>query len=91
MYNDCVDNCSPVSETPETVKVTMSILNEQLITIRGIAIAIYTELFGLCKARSTDSDPKQPVDCMQDALRAMCTCAAGTQEILKDITRGLGI
>ena len=91
MYNDCVDNCSPVSETPETVKVTMSILNEQLIAIRDIAIAIYTELFGLCKARSTDSVPKQPVDCMKDALRATCTCAAETHEILKDITRGLGI
>ena len=91
MYNDCVDNCSTVAENPETVKDTIKNLNEQLIAIHGMAIAIYTELFGLCKARSTDSDPKQPVDCMQDALRAMCTCAAGIQEILKDITRGLGI
>ena len=91
MYNDCVDNCSTVATTRETVKDTMKNLNEQLVAIRGMATAIYTELFGLCNKCSTDIAPKNPVDCMQDALRAMCTCAAETQEILKDIGSGLGI
>lgn len=91
MYNDCVDNCSTVAKTPETVKNTVSILEEKLIAISGMANAIYTELFGLYKNRSTDIAPKNPVDCMQDALRDMCTCAAVTQETLKNIIRGLGI
>ena len=91
MYNDCVDNCSTVAENPETVKDTMNNLNEQLIAIRGMATAIYTELFGLCNKCSTDIAPKSPVDCMQDALRDMCTCAAVTHETLKNIIRGLGI
>lgn len=61
------------------------------IAIRGMATAIYTELFGLCNKCSTDIAPKSPVDCMQDALRDMCTCAAVRQETLKNIIRGLGI